>query len=80
MIKYEEMIIDNCSMQLVRKPQQFDVIVTTNLYGTIVSNIAAGIAGGVGMTPGASVGEKHALFSPVSIYILQNLKKKKIFI
>lgn len=65
MIKYEEMIIDNCSMQLVRKPQQFDVIVTTNLYGTIVSNIAAGITGGVGMTAGATLGEKHALFSPV---------------
>lgn len=62
-IKYEEMIVDNCSMQLVKNPGQFDVMVAPNLYGTIISHICAGITGGVGMTPGACVGTEHALFS-----------------
>ena len=62
-IKYEEMIVDNCSMQLVKDPAQFDVMVTPNLYGSIISHIAAGITGGVGMTPGACIGQQHALFS-----------------
>lgn len=52
-------------MKLVRSPQQFDVIVTTNLYGTILSNVCAGITGGVGMTPGVSVGRNYALFAQV---------------
>lgn len=63
MLKYEEMIIDNCTMQLVKNPKQFDVIVTLNLYGTILSNVCAGITGGVGMTAGASIGKNYALFS-----------------
>lgn len=50
-------------MQLVKNPQQFDVMVAPNLYGTIVSHIAAGITGGVGMTPGACIGNSYALFS-----------------
>lgn len=62
-IKYEEMIVDNCAMQLVKKPSQFDVMVAPNLYGTIISHIAAGITGGVGMTPGACIGNNYALFS-----------------
>ena len=62
-IKYEEMIVDNCSMQLVKNPGQFDVMVAPNLYGSIVSHIAAGITGGVGMTPGACIGNNYALFS-----------------
>jgi isocitrate dehydrogenase (NAD+) len=62
-IKYEEMIVDNCSMQLVKNPSQFDVMVAPNLYGTILSHICAGITGGVGMTPGACVGNDYALFS-----------------
>ena len=57
------MIVDNCAMQLVKNPSQFDVMVAPNLYGTIISHIAAGITGGVGMTPGASIGNKFALFS-----------------
>jgi len=61
-IKYEEMIIDNCSMQLVKNPKQFDVMVLPNLYGSIVANICAGISGGVGITPGACVGDDHSLF------------------
>lgn len=62
-IKYEEMIVDNCSMQLVKNPSQFDVMVAPNLYGSIISHIAAGITGGVGMTPGACIGSNYALFS-----------------
>ena len=50
-------------MQLVKNPSQFDVMVAPNLYGTIISHIAAGITGGVGMTPGAFIGPNYALFS-----------------
>ena len=59
MIKYEEMIIDNCTMQLVKTPQQFDVMVMPNLYGTIVNNTCSGITAGMGMTPGFDVGEQY---------------------
>ncbi|CAI9302513.1 unnamed protein product [Lactuca saligna] len=51
-IKYNEIIVDNCCMQLVSKPEQFDVMVTPNLYGNLVANIAAGIAGGTGVMLG----------------------------
>lgn len=61
-IKYEEMIIDNCCMQLISKPNQFDVMVLPNLYGSIVANITLGITGGPGLIPGAMVGNKYALF------------------
>lgn len=61
-IKYDEMIVDNCSMQLVSRPEQFDVMVTPNLYGNLVSNIAAGIAGGTGVMPGGNVGADNAVF------------------
>ncbi|XP_024357078.1 isocitrate dehydrogenase [NAD] regulatory subunit 1, mitochondrial [Physcomitrium patens] len=61
-IKYNEVIVDNCCMQLVSKPQQFDVMVTPNLYGTLVANTAAGIAGGTGVMPGGNVGAEHAIF------------------
>lgn len=61
-IQYDEMIVDNCSMQLVSKPQQFDVMVTPNLYGNLVANTAAGIAGGTGVMPGGNVGADHAIF------------------
>lgn len=57
------MIVDNCAMQLVKNPTQFDVMVAPNLYGTIVSHIAAGVTGGVGMTPGVCIGDNYALFS-----------------
>ena len=56
-LKYEEMIIDNCTMQLVKTPQQFDVMVMPNLYGTIVNNTCDGITGGLGMTPGFDIGD-----------------------
>ena len=58
-LKYEEMIIDNCTMQLVRKPEQFDVMVMPNLYGTIVNNTCSGITGGIAMTPGCDIGDNY---------------------
>ncbi|XP_078172056.1 isocitrate dehydrogenase [NAD] regulatory subunit 1, mitochondrial isoform X2 [Carex rostrata] len=61
-IKYNEIIVDNCCMQLVAKPEQFDVMVTPNLYGNLVANTAAGIAGGTGVMPGGNVGQDHAIF------------------
>lgn len=61
-IKYEEIIIDNCAMQMVSKPQQFDVMVMPNLYGSIVSSIGAGLIGGAGVSAGASVGDEFLLF------------------
>ncbi|XP_021762498.1 isocitrate dehydrogenase [NAD] regulatory subunit 1, mitochondrial-like isoform X2 [Chenopodium quinoa] len=61
-IKYNEIIVDNCCMQLVSKPEQFDVMVTPNLYGNLVANTAAGIAGGTGVMPGGNVGADNAVF------------------
>lgn len=61
-IEYNEIIVDNCCMQLVSKPEQFDVMVTPNLYGNLVANAAAGIAGGTGVMPGGNVGVDHAIF------------------
>ncbi|OIV94878.1 hypothetical protein TanjilG_22075 [Lupinus angustifolius] len=61
-IKYNEIIVDNCCMQLVSKPEQFDVMVTPNLYGNLVANTAAGIAGGTGVMPGGNVGAETAVF------------------
>jgi isocitrate dehydrogenase (NAD+) len=64
-IEYKEMIVDNASMQLVMKPEQFDVLLLPNLYGDIVSDLAAGLVGGLGIVPGANMGEKHAVFEAV---------------
>lgn len=61
-IKYNEVIVDNCCMQLVSRPEQFDVMVTPNLYGNLVANTAAGIAGGTGVMPGGNVGADNAVF------------------
>lgn len=61
-IKYEEMIVDNCSMQLVKTPQQFDVMLMPNLYGTIVTNIAMGVTGNIGTTPGVMVGDNMSIY------------------
>lgn len=57
-ITCEEMIVDNCAMQLVRRPEQFQVIVTTNLFGDILSDLCAGLVGGLGVAPGANMGDK----------------------
>jgi len=61
-IAFEGMIVDNTSMQLVSKPQQFDVLVCPNLYGNIVSNIVCGLTGGAGLAPGVNIGDKYAVF------------------
>lgn len=61
-VEYEEVIIDNCCMQLVSKPEQFDVMVTGNLYGNIISEAAAGLAGGVGLIPGVNVGSQVRVY------------------
>ena len=60
-----DLIIDNCAMQLVLRPEQFDVIVTTNLFGDILSDEISGLVGGLGVTPGANVGAGAAIFGPV---------------
>ncbi|MEO5622656.1 MAG: isocitrate dehydrogenase [Dokdonella sp.] len=60
-----ELIVDNCCMQLVMKPEQFDVIVTTNLFGDIISDLCAGLVGGLGLAPGANIGVDAAIFEAV---------------
>ena len=62
---YEELIIDNGCMQLVRDPSQFDVLVLENFYGDIVSDLCAGLVGGLGMVPGANIGSECAVFEAV---------------
>ena len=64
-IEYKELIVDNASMQLVVRPEQFDILLLPNLYGDIVSDLAAGLVGGLGMVPGANMGEKDAVFEAV---------------
>lgn len=59
------MIVDNACMQLVMNPHQFDVVVTTNLFGDIMSDLCAGLVGGLGLAPGANIGEKAAIFEAV---------------
>ncbi|ASD64320.1 isocitrate/isopropylmalate dehydrogenase family protein [Bdellovibrio bacteriovorus] len=64
-ITTKDVIVDNACMQLVTKPQQFDVIVTENLYGDILSDLCAGLVGGLGVVPGANIGANHAIFEAV---------------
>lgn len=64
-IEFEDKIVDNMAMQLVKNPENFDVIVTTNLFGDILSDLCAGLVGGLGLAPGANIGEKYALFEAV---------------
>ncbi|KAK2189173.1 hypothetical protein NP493_114g06081 [Ridgeia piscesae] len=61
-IEFEGMIVDNCSMQLVSRPHQFDVMVLPNLYGNIITSIGAGLIGGAGLVSGVNLGEKYAVF------------------
>jgi len=61
----DDKIVDNCAMQLVLKPEQFDVLVTTNLFGDILSDLAAGLIGGLGLAPGANIGVHAAIFEAV---------------
>jgi isocitrate dehydrogenase (NAD+) len=64
-ISFEEAIVDNMSMQLVQKPRNYDVLVLPNLYGDIISDLCAGLVGGLGVAPGANIGEDLAVFEAV---------------
>lgn len=64
-IEFQEMIVDNACMQLVMNPHQFDVVVTTNLFGDILSDLCAGLVGGLGLAPGANIGKDAAIFEAV---------------
>jgi len=64
-IQFEQMYVDACAMNLIRQPETFDVIVTTNLFGDILSDEAAQVVGGLGMAPAANIGDDFALFEPV---------------
>lgn len=64
-IKFDDYIVDNCCMQMVRNPEQFDVIVTENLYGDILSDLASGLVGGLGVASGANIGDDKAIFEAV---------------
>jgi len=64
-IEFENMYVDACAMNLIRQPQSFDVIVTTNLFGDILSDESAQVVGGLGMAPAANIGDNFALFEPV---------------
>jgi isocitrate dehydrogenase (NAD+) len=64
-IHYDEIIIDNCAMQLVRDPTRFDMLLMENLYGDILSDLCAGLVGGLGVVPGSNVGDRCAVFEAV---------------
>jgi isocitrate dehydrogenase (NAD+) len=64
-VEYKELIVDNAAMQLVIRPETFDLLLLPNLYGDIVSDLAAGLVGGLGIVPGANIGEHHAVFEAV---------------
>ena len=64
-ISFEQMYVDACAMNLIRQPQMFDVVVTTNLFGDILSDESSQVVGGLGMAPAANIGDNFALFEPV---------------
>ncbi len=63
-IEFEDRIVDNMAMQLVQKPDQYDVLVCPNLYGDIISDLCSGLVGGLGVAPGANIGDEIAVFEP----------------
>jgi isocitrate dehydrogenase (NAD+) len=63
-VAFEDRIVDNLSMQLVQRPEEYDVLVLPNLYGDVVSDLCAGLIGGLGLAPGANFGEGVAVFEP----------------
>ena len=63
-IDFEDKIVDNMNMQLVQKPREFDILVAPNLYGDLLSDLCAGLVGGLGLAPGANLGDEIALFEP----------------
>jgi isocitrate dehydrogenase (NAD+) len=64
-IEYQEVLVDNMAMQLVQKPENYDVLLLPNLYGDVLSDLCAGLIGGLGVAPGANLGDEIALFEPV---------------
>jgi isocitrate dehydrogenase (NAD+) len=64
-IEFEDLIVDNMAMQMVMRPQRFDVVVTTNLFGDILSDLASGLVGGLGVTGAANIGDNAAMFEAV---------------
>ncbi|MBV9278684.1 MAG: isocitrate/isopropylmalate dehydrogenase family protein [Chloroflexi bacterium] len=64
-VEFQEVLVDNMCMQLVQKPEDYDVLVLPNLYGDIISDLCAGLVGGLGVAPGANIGTNGALFEPV---------------
>ncbi len=64
-IEYDEVIVDACAMRLVMRPEVFDVIVITNMFGDILSDEAAGLVGGLGMAPSGNIGDENAIFEPI---------------
>ncbi len=64
-LEFEELLVDNAAMQLVKKPESYDVLLCPNLYGDILSDLCAGIVGGLGLVPSANIGEGFAVFEPV---------------
>jgi 3-isopropylmalate dehydrogenase len=64
-IEFDEVIVDACAMRLITRPETFDVIVTTNMFGDILSDEAAGLVGGLGMAPSGNIGDENAIFEPI---------------
>src|SRR5712672_2011560 len=64
-IEFDDRIVDNMCMQLVQRPEEYDVLVLPNLYGDIISDLSAGLIGGLGVAPGANIGSQYAVFEPV---------------
>ncbi|MCD6289073.1 MAG: NAD-dependent isocitrate dehydrogenase, partial [Anaerolineae bacterium] len=64
-VQVDELLVDTAAMRLVQSPERFDVIVTANLYGDILSDEAAGLVGGLGLAASANIGDRHGLFEPV---------------
>ena len=64
-IEFEDLIVDNMAMQMVMRPERFDVVVTTNLFGDILSDLASGLVGGLGVTGAANMGDDQAMFEAV---------------
>lgn len=77
-LEYGEMIIDNASMQLVMKPSQFDVMLTPNLYGNVVINVACGLTGGPGITPGFNYGSGISMFEAGARHVGKDIAGKNI--
>ncbi|KAL2103940.1 hypothetical protein ACEWY4_000808 [Coilia grayii] len=77
-IAFDSMIVDNTTMQLVSKPQQFDVMVMPNLYGNVVSNVCAGLVGGPGLVPGANYGTDYAVFETATRNTGKSIANKNI--